>query len=44
MKIVEIMTSNPELIDPNSTIRDAAKRLRDEDIGALPVGENDRLI
>lgn len=44
MKIIEIMTRNPELIDPDSSIRDAAKRMRDENIGALPVGENDRLI
>ena len=44
MKISEIMTSDPELIDPNASIRDAAKRMKNEDIGALPVGENDRLI
>ena len=44
MKISEIMTSDPELIDPNASIREAAQRMKDEDIGALPVGENDRLI
>ena len=44
MQISEIMTRDPELIDPNSSIRDAAQRMKDEDIGALPVGENDRLI
>jgi CBS domain-containing protein len=44
MKISEIMTPDPELIDPNSSIRDAAQRMKNEDIGALPVGENDRLI
>jgi CBS domain-containing protein len=44
MKIVEIMTRDPELIDPNASIREAAKRMKNEDIGALPVGENDRLI
>ena len=44
MKIMEIMTRVPELIDPDTSIRDAAKRMKDEDIGALPVGENDRLI
>jgi CBS domain-containing protein len=38
------MTRDPELIDPNSSIRDAARRMKDEDIGALPIGENDRLI
>ena len=40
MKIKEIMTSNPELIDPNATIREAAKRMKSENIGALPVGGN----
>ena len=44
MKILEIMTSDPELIDPTASIRDAAQRMKNEDIGALPVGENDRLI
>ena len=44
MKISEIMTSDPELVDPNASIREAAKRMRSENVGALPVGENDRLI
>jgi CBS domain-containing protein len=44
MKISEIMTRDPELIDPTASIRDAARRMKDEDIGALPIGENDRLI
>jgi CBS domain-containing protein len=44
MKIVEIMTRDPELIDPNASIREAAKRMKNENIGALPIGENDRLI
>jgi CBS domain-containing protein len=38
------MTEKVELIDPNTTIRDVAKRMRADNIGALPVGENDRLI
>jgi CBS domain-containing protein len=44
MKVREIMTPDPELIDPNASIREAAKRMKNEDIGALPIGENDRLI
>ncbi len=44
MKVADIMTPEPELIDPNSSIRDAAKRMRSENIGSLPVGENDRLV
>jgi CBS domain-containing protein len=44
IKIIEIMTREPELISPDASIKDAAKRMKNEDIGALPVGENDRLI
>ena len=44
MRISEIMTRDPELIEPTSSIRDAARRMKNEDIGALPIGENDRLI
>jgi CBS domain-containing protein len=44
MQISQIMTRDPELIDPNASIRDAAKRMRAENVGALPVGENDRLV
>lgn len=44
MQISEIMTRDTELIDPNTMIRDAARKMRSANIGALPVGENDRLI
>ena len=44
MNIQDLMTKDVELIDPATTMRDAAARMRDEDIGALPVGENDRLV
>lgn len=44
MRIQEIMNSNVHLADPNMTICDAARRMRAENVGALPVGENDRLI
>lgn len=44
MQVADIMTREPELIDPNASIRDAAQRMRSENIGALPVGENDRLV
>ena len=44
MQIHEVMTSTVQIADPNMTIRDVARRMRAENIGALPVGENDRLI
>lgn len=44
MKINEIMTGDVDLMDPDATLREAAKRLRDADVGALPVGKDDRLV
>jgi CBS domain-containing protein len=44
MQVQEIMHTDVHIADPNMTIRDAAHRMRSGNIGALPVGENDRLI
>jgi CBS domain-containing protein len=44
MQVNEVMTSSVDVIDPNATIRDAARRMRADNVGALPVGENDRLV
>ncbi len=42
--IKDIMTPNCTWVSPETTIVDAAKKMRDQDIGFLAVGENDRLI
>lgn len=44
MQIREVMTSDVDLVDPDTPIREAARLMRDDDLGALPVGENDRLV
>src|SRR5688572_18634600 len=44
MQIQEVMTRTVDLADPNMKVRDAAIRMLEDDVGALPVGENDRLI
>jgi len=44
MQVHDIMTRKVELTDPNTTIRDVARKMRSGQIGAMPVGENDRLI
>lgn len=44
MQIKEVMTSNVEFIHPDITLSDAAGRMRNLNVGALPVGENDRLV
>ena len=43
-KLKDVMTSKVEVISPESTISEAAQRMRDGDFGLLPVGENDRMI
>ena len=44
MQVYEIMTPTVRIADPNMTIRDAARCMRADNLCALPVGENDRLI
>jgi CBS domain-containing protein len=44
MQVREIMTWDTCVIDPNTMIRDIARKMRADNIGALPVGEDDRLI
>lgn len=43
MKIKDVMTKNPVFISPDSTIREAAQKMQEQDCGSLLVGENDRL-
>ncbi len=44
MKVSDIMTRDVRLLSPDQTIREAANLMTDIDAGALPVGENDRLV
>jgi CBS domain-containing protein len=44
MKVRDAMTADVRLTDPGRPIREAAQMMADQDIGALPVGENDRLV
>ncbi len=44
MKVKQAMHKNAEWRDPATPIADIARLMRDEDIGAVPIGENDRLI
>jgi CBS domain-containing protein len=43
MQLKDIMTPNPECISPAGTLQQAASRMRDLDVGSLPVCDNDRL-
>lgn len=44
MKVQDIMTRDVCIADPNQTVREAAKKMAEVDVGLLPVGENDRLV
>jgi CBS domain-containing protein len=43
VQIKEVMTPNVKCTEPTATLRHAAQRMRDLDVGLLPVCENDRL-
>ena len=44
MKVSKAMTREVRTVSPDETIRDAARTMSEIDAGALPVGENDRLV
>ena len=44
MKVKDVMHCGASWIDPDAPLADLAERMQQEDIGAIPVGENDRLI
>jgi CBS domain-containing protein len=44
MKISEILTPDPECVTPQTTLAQAARKMKTLDVGMLPVCEDDRLI
>ena len=44
MKLKEIMTQDVEVIHPDDSLQTAAQKMRERDIGFLPVCDGDRLI
>ena len=44
MKLREIMSDDVEVIHPDDTLQTAAEKMRDRDIGFLPVCDGERLI
>jgi len=44
MQIDKIMHRNVKIIGPDETLRDAATAMKKLDVGALPVGEDDKLV
>jgi CBS domain-containing protein len=43
MRVSELMTRDVEPVSPQSPVVEAARQMRDADVGALPVGEQGRL-
>lgn len=44
MLVKDIMTKTVDWVSPKLTLVEAARKMKTEDIGALPVGENDRFV
>jgi CBS domain-containing protein len=44
MKVKEAMHKGVDWVGPDTPVTDLAKLMRQHDIGAIPIGENDRLI
>ena len=44
MNLREVMTPNPQCVSPGDSIQNAARIMRDEDTGAVPVVDNGRTV
>ena len=44
MKVKDVMHRGATWVGPETPLTEIAKMMRDEDIGAVPIGEDDRLI
>ena len=44
MKVKDVMHRGVEWVEPETPIAEIARKMLDEDIGSVPVGENDRLV
>ena len=44
MQVKDVMTANVERVPPDTPVREAATKMRDLDVGAIPVYEGDKLI
>lgn len=44
MKVQDAMTRDVQIASPEERVRDVARRMAEQDIGFLPVGDDDRLV
>ncbi len=43
-RVADVMTRHVEVLRPDDTVQDAARMMAEHDLGAVPVGEGDRLV
>jgi len=44
MLLKEIMTANVEMVDPDDSLEQAARRMKDCNVGSLPVWDGERAV
>jgi len=44
VKVKDVMHGGAIWVSPNASISEVARKMRDNDVGAIPVGDNDRLV
>ncbi len=44
MKVKDAMHKGVDWVSPDTLVTELAKLMRDHDVGAIPIGENDRLV
>ena len=44
MQVKSVMSQKADWVQPSLQLREAATRMRDQDIGILPIGDDDRLV
>jgi CBS domain-containing protein len=44
MKVKDVMHKGVDWVSPETPVAELARLMRDHDVGAIPIGENDRLI
>jgi len=44
MKVQQAMHQGVQWVDPSTPLNELARLMREHDIGAIPIGENDRLV
>jgi CBS domain-containing protein len=40
----DVMTANPRAVEPSTPVVEAARLMRSEDVGSIPIAEGDRLV